>query len=440
MRAFLLFVIMLVAIPVSFLNTYHGILVYYWVNYMRPLELAWYIAYFEYGTYLAAAVLGGYFCFTARKEPIRLTYLAPIIVLWLLITLSSTMAYIPVLAWRKWWEFSKVLIICILTVTIIRGHESRLKTLMLVIALSAGVLGLHGLKQAVFTGGGMVKGPGGQLAENNDFAIYLNMMIPIIYYVGKYEGNKRWRRVCAVMAISAGIAAVFTYSRAGFLELCAVVLIISAKANRKWVGMVGLGFAVFVFLVFAPQAVKDRIASIKTAREQDASTQSRFDAWRCAGKMIKDRPLYGVGPMNFSHVFWRYQGGIPRDTHNGFLRITAESGIPALVVFVYIILQSLVVLRSLRRRLQKAGGPPQLILYCHGMEAMFAAYVIGNLFNSRHDLENYYYLISVLACIRIQGEAWLSANTMTDKERRILLFKQRFGRSPIPARAGAPVS
>ncbi|MBI1745194.1 MAG: O-antigen ligase family protein [Acidobacteria bacterium] len=440
MRAFLLFLIMLVAVPISFINSYYGLLIYYWVNYMRPLELAWYIKYFDYGTFLAAALLSGYFLFSIHKARLCINHLGHLLLLWVILGITSATAYIPQVAVWKFWEFSKVIIICILTVSIIKDDTARLKRLMLVIALSSGVLAFHGLKQAIFTGGGMVKGPGGQLAENNDFAIFLTMMIPIIYYVGKCEGNERWRRLCTIMAISSGIAAIFTYSRAGFLELCGVVLIMSAKANRKWVGIIGLSFAVVVFLLFAPQAVKNRIASIKTARQDDISTKSRFDAWECAGRMIRRHPVVGVGPKNFSYVFNYFQSGIPWDTHNGFLRITAESGIPAFIVYVYIILQSIYVLRHTRRKLQKAGGPSHLILYCHGIGAMFPAYIIGNLFNSRHDFDAYYYLIPVIACIRLQADAWLAQNTMTDRQRRMKLFKDRLAGRSVIAPTGATAS
>jgi len=421
---------MLVAIPVTLVNSYYGILVYYWVNYMRPLELAWYIAYFDYGTYLAAALLMGYFYTTIHKDPLKFTHLWPFFLLWGLVTFSAVAAYLPAIAWKKWWELTKVAIICVMAVSIIHHYEERLKRLMLVIALSAGVLGAHGFKQALFTGGGTVKGPGGQLGENNDFAIFLNMMVPIIYYVSRVEENRRWRPLMIALCGAAAIACVFTYSRAGFLGLCTIVLVMSFKANKKWVGIGGLTLAAVLFLLFAPQRVRDRIASIKTASTTDLSTQSRFEAWKCAVEMAKRHPLVGVGPRNFTFVFNYFKKGVPWDTHNGFLRIMAESGIPAFLAFVFLIFYCYSVPRRMRRRLQKAGGPDHLIQYCHGLEVMIPAYIIGNLFNSRHDLDNFYYLVPVVACIRIQAEAWLAQNVMTDTQRRAQLFRQRFTLSP----------
>jgi probable O-glycosylation ligase (exosortase A-associated) len=309
-------------------------------------------------------------------------------------------------------------------------NEKRLRELMRVITFSAGALGVHGLKQAIFTGGGMVKGPGGQLAENNDFALYLNMMIPVIYYVGGRIQSRRWRHLFYFMAIASGISVIFSYSRGGYLGLAALILLLSAKANRKMLGILGLIFFVVMFLLFAPQRVMDRFLSIRTAHETDPSAMARLEAWRTALMMIKAHPILGVGPRNFPLLYETFNPtSSPYDTHNGYLRTAAETGLPAMFIFLYLIFGSWAKLRRKRKFLEANSGPPDLIAYCHGIEVGLIGYSIGNLFGSRQDLESFYYLLAIAICIHMQARVWAEAHAPTDARTRLETLRARLAPS-----------
>ena len=57
--------------------------------------------------------------------------------------------------------------------------------------------------------------------------------------------------------------------------------------------------------------------------------------------MIKDNPLFGVGPENFQEVFLKYKVGLNTDTryaHNIFLHMWAELGIIGLSSIIYLII------------------------------------------------------------------------------------------------------
>lgn len=71
----------------------------------------------------------------------------------------------------------------------------------------------------------------------------------------------------------------------------------------------------------------------------DTSAKNRVEVWKGGLMMVQDHPFFGVGYGLFQHMITYYwSGGRPIDAHNTYLIIAAEMGIPALLVFLLIIL------------------------------------------------------------------------------------------------------
>ena len=71
---------------------------------------------------------------------------------------------------------------------------------------------------------------------------------------------------------------------------------------------------------------------------QNSITQ-RLSYWRAAVAVIKDNPLFGVGPGNFQEVFLKYKVGLSTDTryaHNILLHTWAETGMLGLIAIFYL--------------------------------------------------------------------------------------------------------
>ena len=111
-----------------------------------------------------------------------------------------------------------------------------------------------------------------------------------------------------------------------------------AKASVKLavlIGLVGLGVAAFVG---RHGAYFEKGAS---------SLSARFDYWRAAGQMIRQRPLLGYGPGTFQR---QYANLKPADAemaklaHNDYLQQGSDSGLPALLSYAAFIFGSVLLL------------------------------------------------------------------------------------------------
>src|SRR5262245_46349649 len=194
MRAAVVLVFSLAGIPISFFRPHLGILFFSIHAYLRPNDLAWGIISLRYSLYIAVATLIGYIFFEVRKRPVRLRPNLPLLLLWVYVMFSAVFAFNRELASAKLEEFSKIVLISILT-SVLLYSEYRIKWLIWTIAISFRLLGLWGALRAIMTGGARLYGPGdaSHLTDNNDFALALDMSLPLLFYLGVHAGRKLHR-------------------------------------------------------------------------------------------------------------------------------------------------------------------------------------------------------------------------------------------------------
>ena len=105
-------------------------------------------------------------------------------------------------------------------------------------------------------------------------------------------------------------------------------------------------------------------------------TLPRRTLWSAAGVMLRERPLFGVGPGNFRHVHGLYLG-LPawdRDVHanNLYIELAADLGLPGLFLFLWLLLA--VGLRW--RRAVSSSSPGALALLAIGLGGSLLAFLL----------------------------------------------------------------
>lgn len=169
--------------------------------------------------------------------------------------------------------------------------------------------------------------------------------------------------------------------RAGFGALAVVVLVVGFFALRHT-----------SFVTESP--VLARFANISTS---ETTTQSRFIIWGMSIEALRERPLLGWGPENFSAVFnkyydprlWRQEVWFDR-SHNVFLDWLMAAGVLGLAAYVAVYAVALVfVLR--RRPDSRAFSPGEQSL----LLGLLAAYFIHNFFVFDH-LVSYILFLTLL--------------------------------------------
>ena len=150
---------------------------------------------------------------------------------------------------------------------------------------------------------------------------------------------------------------------------------------KKW--LVALVPVLVVVLFFAsPPVMRERFTSLFHAQEVD-SNRFRIIAWNAGIEMIEKHPVLGLGPEGPKYHFQEYvppdvwtsrPAGFYQHLHDVYLQYGAERGIPALLVFLWLLGKILVDFwRGLR---SLPPGPSDCRFLLHGGIAMVLAMMV----------------------------------------------------------------
>ena len=229
------------------------------------------------------------------------------------------------------------------------------------------------------------------------------------------------RSLAILGAVIMAIGLVDTGSRGGLVALGAG-LVAAVLFGGQWrgravqVALVAAVLVPFYLFVLAPSAAVQHL--------NENTTSGRTDLWKVGLKMLQTNPVLGVGAGNFQVAESQYVqqvGAItradiivdaPRVTHDTYLELADELGIPGLLVFLAIALGSIsCALRA--ARLYEGAGDPSLGLLARMIAIGLIALLTADIFIS-NEYEHLLWLLlslppAVLAVARSETKAKTSA-------------------------------
>jgi O-antigen ligase len=179
---------------------------------------------------------------------------------------------------------------------------------------------------------GTVGGPG-------PFTVTLVLFAILAIHVAAESPSVRRRAALLGFGLLAGLAVVLSLSRGSWLG-AGVAIAGLAVVHRRLVGVAAIiGFVLLLGLSFGPLA--DQIAIAQARIGVTDTVESRIITNDAATRMIEARPLMGFGFGNFEKFdeqFKQRVGDIPLklggSSHNTYLNMLAELGIPATILYV----------------------------------------------------------------------------------------------------------
>ena len=412
MRDYIVLAIVFLSVPAALFNPYYGVLVWSWLAYFNPHRYTWGIAR-EFPVAILIAIptlVGALFAPKNRRIFTRETLLLCLLWLWFVFTTlyaKTVPAFTGHLneANGHLEEVSKILLMTFATILLVVSKE-KLRLLLLVIV---GSFGLRAAIAAVFfigTGGQFkIWGPEGTfLADNNDFALALNMTIPIFFFLARSESRPWLRFAIRTLMVCVIISVIGTYSRGGLLGLSIVILGLLAKSNRKGLSLLLVGVGMLCLLTFATVQWKARMDTFLHG-DLDESAESRITVWKAGWNLVQDYPFTGGGFDVYTDpaVIVRY---LPEDTpdsnlhgpHSIYFQMLGEQGFVGLGLFLSLLAASGLRLRKLRRLSTQHPDLSWIAPYANMFAITLLAYMINGATLGRAYFDFFY---EVIACIVI---------------------------------------
>lgn len=384
--------------------SYAGLFLFTLVLYARPYEfesLSWLLG-IAFWIALATVViyiptqLGLEGKLTLRSREVTLVLLLLVAAL-----LSVPLATDPALAWNGFLDYTKVVLIFIVLVNVVRT-EFRLKLLFLLMLVVSCVLSAAAFNDfrlgRLELGGQRIQGVIGGMSDNpNDLALHLVTIIPIAIalFLGSRAGIKKLFYAGCTILMTIGV--VVTFSRGGFLGLVCMASVLTWRIapRHKWL-VIGLAPIMVVgFIVLAPSGYGTRL---KTTT--DGSAVARLDDLKRSAYVAIRNPLFGIGFGNY--VLYSNK---EKASHNAYTQVASELGIAALLFYV---LFQIAPIRDLRRITKETTVGRRTSPYHYlasGLEASLIGYMVSSFFASVAFLWYLYFIVGYAVCLRRLYEA-----------------------------------
>ena len=347
-----------------------------------------------------------------------------ILVLWLFYTLSYYFgAYIDVDGDYRFtepeWAFTTVNKIMVLYLLACLCIDSQKKVKALMFVLVGSVVYMTYWANYQYLSGqsyGRLSGPsslggGGLYVDENNFAMLFVVALPFVWYAGLMFQNRfvRWG-LWAVIPF--GWHAVFlTGSRGGLVGIAVTLLLIVFRSRNKLFASLIIPAFIAAFLWQAGDLMRGRASTISEYKTE-GSAAGRLNAWAAASNMMARHPVVGVGIASFGPAFPDHSDKDPREAHNTFFQIAAESGVVAGLMYLMTIISVYFGLSANGRKLRRFLAPnrdPTLFLINEAVLVGFVGLVTCSAFLSLQLFEIFYCL-----CVMANALLYITAKTGDD--------------------------
>lgn len=266
------------------------------------------------------------------------------------------------------------------------SDDRRVRTVVTGLGAVGGLIAAYGLGQFFFGWGSLQHRIRGPFSHYMTFAGVL--LICDFFLLGEMlaggHGKSAWRWL-SLLAINLALLLCMTRSAwVGFAVALTVMLAICAR-RLLWIYVP----AVLLFALLAPRPLLHRVTSIGNL--EDVTSYDRLCMLEAGLKMIRERPLFGIGPNLVAERYPIYrQPSAPRvwvpHLHDAWLEIAAERGLLSLGAYLWLTFLSL---KRAYRGFRRAGAVsmPRRGWYAGALFAIIAFNIAGLFENNWGDAE-----------------------------------------------------
>ena len=269
-----------------------------------------------------------------RQDPLRLPVLA-----WCVVSvLAAVFALDPAASAGK---LKKLALLPLLVVAAMPAVRARLRPVLGTLIGAAAFVALWGLAAHLAAGGGLEA----RLRGIHGFYMTVAGILMVVGLLALGElvcalKDPHPRRVLFLAVSSAllVLALLATYTRGSWLGLAAGALWL---LRRRWAVLIGIAVAASLFFALGPPDARDRLGSI--ADPSHPHNVERVLIWRHGLDLVRERPLTGLGLVipkdHMEREVVTDQGTVRVHSHmhNAYLQVAVSMGLPALLVFLWLL-------------------------------------------------------------------------------------------------------
>lgn len=387
-----------------------GVMLWTWISLMNPHSLTYGFAQsFPVAAIVAVATMIGLIATKERQSPFDQTPAIWLLLFLAWICIAYPFSYRVDGSTEMLTKVLKIDIMVFVTLTIL----STRRHIEIFIWVIVGSLAFYGIKGGAFTimtgGNHRVWGPGGFIGGNNELALALIMIIPLMRHLQLQAEKKYIRALWSIGMILTAAAALGTHSRGALLAIAAMVIYLWIKSPNK------LGFGILIIasgvglIAFMPEHWSARMDTIQNY-EEDASAMGRINAWWTAFNVAKSH-ITGAGfDMYTPEIFMAFAPNpyAIHAAHSIYFQVLGEQGFIGLALFICIWLSTWRLAGSIIR--DKSNDPS--VEWCKSLAAMCQVSLIGYAVGGAFLSLAYYDLPYNILIICLLTKRWITNHSL----------------------------
>ncbi len=351
MRDLLILVLLVVPTLWALRRPWIGVITWTVVSLMSPhTQFGYSAAGWPVATGVAVCTLLGILVTKDKQNPMlgAAAWWLLVFVAWITITLPFSIYFDD--SYPLWERSMKIYLMVFVTIALLTDYHK----LMVFIWANVISIAFYGVKGGIFTilsgGAHRVWGPGGFIEGNNEVALAVITVVPLMRFL-LYRLEKPSARLAMIAAIGLCLMMTLgTQSRGALVGIGAMVTYLWFRGENKLQWGVLIVVVSIVGLSLMPDAWWERMSTIKTY-EADASAMGRINAWWMAFNLAKDR-IFGGGFMVWTGTLFQLYAPVPEDPHAAhsiYFQVMGEHGFIGFGIFVAIGAATWFVSRDLRK-------------------------------------------------------------------------------------------
>ena len=385
-------------------SPYLGLLMLLFLNFGRPQDDRPNVEPLHIPMTITIAVLVGVLFRLGRSMPAFLAAVKKlrIILLFYVLMLASAALHWTELSANRVSDFTTLMCLCVLTLMLVTT-EKQLRGYINMMLFSGFYVIVRVLRnpskivehiageayeRAAIAKGGTVFGNSNYLALFMVLIIFLSVTMMSFY-------RKLWQRAL-LLSLLGGAGYVFfqANSRGASLALAVGTLVLWLLSKKKLKAAVALVVLLSIAAIVAPDSYWSRLSTVGNYQE-DASATDRLQLWNIALGLIPEHPIFGIGPDNFPLY-------APNTPHNAYLQVGCEMGLPALMVYVAILLTGLYAAARARKLTSPRKSERSSFLYSAslGVFCCVLAVAVQGFTTGLAHREVVYVFVTMAICVR----------------------------------------
>lgn len=368
------------------LNPYIGVFIYLLFEYLRPYDLVPALVHLKIPLVVIAVTAASFVLRLARSKKMIWNnfgwlYLGFVSLIGFTVFSAENYFY-AIQVFRVMLESFIMFVVCVNVVNNY-GRMRKLIWLLLVIHLFFSLKGIYNYVYSIAPAGAQqTSGVIGSffLADENDFALALNIMVPFAYFAVIYSKRFYSKIMASIVLTSLVLGVLASFSRGGWVGLIAALGFCFLRTRRK---IVSFGFAVLLLIVLssaAPARYWEEISTITDTEETTAATRLHY--WKAAVRMYLDHPIVGVGANNGGLHMPDYVTGFAdpvtqwgRAFHGTLPQVLAELGTIGIALYLAMIIMAFRYLLRIRRDALATGDRIEIVNYSDSIFGGIIAYL-----------------------------------------------------------------